>query len=84
MKVDEARALEMKAEGLVDETTAAKYLGISVATLRLQRCKSADISKMPRVPYVKFGRTVRYRPEQLKRYVDANAIGEELGAASGG
>jgi excisionase family DNA binding protein len=46
---------------------AAMYLGVSPGTLA-----NWHSSKSRRVPYVKIGRYVRYRPKDLEAFIEAN------------
>lgn len=52
---------------LITETEASKKLGISVATLRTWRC-----TRRVNIPFVKLGKSVRYRPEDLDEFVQNN------------
>ena len=60
---------------LVNEYQAAEQLCIAVQTLRNWR-------HMRRGPaYLKISRSVRYKPEDLEAYMDANRIDPEAGHA---
>jgi hypothetical protein len=50
-------------EGLWDEKTAARFLGVSVQFLQQDRAKSR------RIPYIKLGKAVRYDPADVRAYV---------------
>jgi len=50
---------------LVDETEAARILGLSVKTLRRNRWAG----KLP--SFVKLGRAVRYDPNDLRSFIEA-------------
>ena len=52
----------------MNELEAAKLLGISEKTLQAWRCNS----KGP--VYIKVGRTVRYRKEDLQSYIDRKTV----------
>ena len=54
--------------GLLDEHAAAKVLGLSVITLRNYR----HLRRGP--DYVKLGRSVRYRLEDLEEYIERHRI----------
>jgi hypothetical protein len=54
---------------LLDETEAAKYLGMSLAWMQQDR-----VSRR-RVPYIKIGRAVRYRVADLIAFVERCKVG---------
>jgi hypothetical protein len=58
---------------LLDEKGAAAQLNCSVAFLR--RCRLFHLGP----PYVKVGRLVRYRPQDLEAYILANLQGQAVG-----
>jgi excisionase family DNA binding protein len=54
---------------LVKQDEAAKYLGLSEATLERDRWRGGDI------PYIRIGpRAIRYDLEQLDEYIDRNTV----------
>ena len=54
----------MQDDKLLKEKEAAEFLGLSAGYLNCLRCAS----KGP--PFVKLGRAVRYRPDDLHRWVE--------------
>jgi len=52
----------------LDERDVANMIGISVQTLRNDRCSKR------RIPYVKFGRSVRYRYSDVIAFMEAHKI----------
>ena len=55
--------------GLIKQSEAASYLGLSEATLERDRWRGGDI------PYIKVGpRAIRYDLEQLNEYIDRNTV----------
>lgn len=52
---------------------AAKYLGLSMSTLNKWRCYGFG----PK--YLKLGRAVRYRLDELDRYLEARLLSSTLG-----
>ena len=54
---------------VLNEAEAADFLRLSVHTLRLDRRTTR------RIPFVKVGRAVRYRPESLRAMLEANEVG---------
>lgn len=52
---------------LLTTEEAAKYLGLKMNTLERWRCQYPD-----RLPFVKIGRTVKYRLEDLQNYISKN------------
>ncbi|WP_243438983.1 helix-turn-helix transcriptional regulator [Fundidesulfovibrio soli] len=53
---------------ILDERQAAQFLGISVRTLQARRLKCQP------PPFVKIGRSVRYRLADLERFIAENRI----------
>jgi excisionase family DNA binding protein len=53
--------------GLMKQAEAAKYLQISQYTLQTWRSRNRE-----RLPFVKVGGQVRYRREDLDRFIEAN------------
>lgn len=69
----------MADDALMDEKIAAPLLGLSVRPLQNDR-----VTGRLRIPYVRVGRAVRYRPADLRRWVDARVvIPAGLGKAGG-
>ena len=64
-----AKTLELQAD-LVHEKAAAEYLDISPGTLRVWRCTGRVA-----LPYIKVGRSVRYRVRDLERFIEQRTIG---------
>lgn len=58
---------------LLDEKQVANLLGLSVQTLRNDRAGRR------RIPYVKMGKAVRYRPEDVQAFIEGNRILGETG-----
>ena len=55
--------------GLIKQSEAASYLGLSEATLERDRWRGGDI------PYIKIGpRAIRYDLEQLNKYIERNTV----------
>jgi predicted DNA-binding transcriptional regulator AlpA len=59
----------MTFESLLGEREVARHLAVSLATIRRMRL----IGGGPR--YLKIGSSVRYRPEDLRSYLDARPTG---------
>jgi predicted DNA-binding transcriptional regulator AlpA len=53
---------------LWDERQAAEALSLSVPCLRAWRAKCTGL------PYVKLGRAVRYRPQDVERFIEAQLV----------
>jgi hypothetical protein len=53
---------------LVDTAEAAEYLGLSPAWFERDRWAG------PRVPFIRFGRRVRYRADDLRAYIEASTV----------
>ena len=58
------------ASKLVDEKLAAEILGITPGTLSVWRC-----TRRYPLPYVKIGRTVRYRLSDLEEFARSRTVG---------
>jgi excisionase family DNA binding protein len=58
---------------LMTPEEVAEYLGVSKETLNVWRC-----TKRYNLPYVKTGRLVRYRPEDVTSFVTSRLQGEVL------
>lgn len=61
----------MQIDQLLNEKQTAKILGRAVQTLRNDRATRR------RLPYVKIGRSVMYRPADVQKFIDENVIGGE-------
>ncbi|MCF7988025.1 MAG: helix-turn-helix domain-containing protein [Methylovulum sp.] len=59
----------LEIEALTDTNGAAQYLKIPAKTL--QKWRSTGYAN---IPYIKIGRKVRYRPSDLRTYVDRHLI----------
>ena len=67
-RADEDRRRQAVAHGLrrmLTETELAELVGLSVAGIRNQRARKIG------VPFVKFGRSVRYRAEDVETYINS-------------
>ena len=53
---------------LLDEKRVSEILGLSLQTLRNDRATRR------RIPYVKIGKSVRYRPEDLAALIESHRI----------
>ena len=53
--------------GLLTSAEAAKYLGLAEGTLIKERC-----TRTMRIPFVRIGRAVRYRREDLDKFIVDN------------
>lgn len=58
------------------ERAAADYVGLSVRTLQKRRFERQD------PPYLKIGRSVRYRLEDLDTFLEAHRIDPHKGVAN--
>ncbi len=59
---------------LLTETETADYLNLSRSTLRQQRMKVRPPSGVPLIPYVRFGRNVRYDVRQLDELIVSQRV----------
>ncbi|MGA2061053.1 MAG: helix-turn-helix domain-containing protein [Thermoguttaceae bacterium] len=58
------------ASPLVDEKQASEILGLAPGTLSVWRC-----TKRYDLPFVKVGRSIRYRISDLERFLESRTIG---------
>ena len=59
---------------LLPETEAANYIGMSVAYLRMDRCRGHLKGRTPGPPWLKLGRTVRYDTRDLDAWLNAQRV----------
>ncbi|MBN2295445.1 MAG: helix-turn-helix domain-containing protein [Pirellulales bacterium] len=57
---------------LLDEKKSAQFLDVSPGTLSVWRCER----RYP-LPYVKIGRSVKYKLSDLKRFIESRTVGGE-------
>jgi excisionase family DNA binding protein len=57
---------------MTDDNGAAKYLNVETGTLAVWRCTGRY-----KLPFVKIGRSVKYRYEDLDAFIARNTIGGE-------
>ena len=60
-----ATTLDLDAVGLLDCPEAAQMLGCSPRTVR-------RMTELRRIRFVKVGRLVRFRPQDIERYIASN------------
>ena len=58
-------------ETLITPEQAAEMLGVSVGTLSVWRC-----TRRYPLPFVKIGRSVKYKLASLEKFVESRTIGE--------
>ncbi len=63
---------KMMPKALLNEFEASKWLSVSVATLRCWRS-----THRVDLPFVRLGRAVRYRPEDLLHFVEAGLVSND-------
>jgi len=54
---------------LLTEDEVCEILNLNVSSLQRERCNGTGI------PYVKLGRRVRYKIEDIEKYIKANTVG---------
>lgn len=66
----------MHSTELLDETEAARYIGMSAAFLQASRIQPSATGKprTPGPPFMKLGRTVRYSREDLDRWLTEQRV----------
>ena len=63
-------AIATLASPLVDEKQASEILGLAPGTLSVWRC-----TKRYDLPFVKVGRSIRYRIADLERFLESRTVG---------
>lgn len=56
---------------LMDQKSAAAYLGTTVGTLNSWRCTGKNT-----IPYVRWGNRIRYRKEDLDAWIQNNLVNQ--------
>jgi len=59
---------------IFNEKVAAAYLGMSVGYLRQSRMKANQLGYEGGPPFIKIGRSVRYRLEDLEEYLQSRRV----------
>ena len=59
---------------VVGEREAAEYLGLARITLRMQRTRGAKTGSVPKIPFIRMGRAIRYRIKDLEEYLEQHLI----------
>jgi hypothetical protein len=59
---------------LLDELSAAEYISMSVAYLRADRCRGHVGGATPGPAYLRLGRTIRYRRDDLDAWLAARRV----------
>lgn len=59
---------------LLDERKAASYISMSVAYLRSDRCQGVTGNRTPGPSYLRLGRAIRYRREDLDAWLAAHRV----------
>ena len=67
-----ATAIASRPSPLVNEKVAAEILGVTAGTLSVWRC----VNRYP-LPYTKVGRAVRYRIEDLEKFIADRTVNGE-------
>ena len=59
----------------LSEAAAAEFLGLSKATLRIQRCCGPKKNGIPEIPFIRMGsRCIRYMRSDLVDYINQNRV----------
>ena len=59
---------------LLSEIEAAAYLKVSPSTLRQQRMKKRPPSRIPLIPFIRFGRNIRYDIRVLDEVIETATV----------
>ena len=65
---------EMQSKRLITDKQAARYLSMSESWLRQVRMEGNRKGRMPGPPYIRIGRAIRYRLEELNRWLDEHRV----------
>jgi hypothetical protein len=60
---------------LFTEKEVASILRLNPGTLRRQRCEGCREGGLPLIPYLRLGRSVRYRPEDIAAIIEGSMVG---------
>ena len=63
-------------ERILTENEAAPLIGFSVTSLRMWRHLDAKKGRAPRLPYLRLGRAIRYRPADIEAFLERGRVGE--------
>ncbi len=69
---------EAEMRRLLTDVEAARFLAISPVTLRIQRSQGARAGRLALVPYLRFGRAIRYDPRDLERFLQEHRVGGDI------
>lgn len=61
-------------ETLITEAEAARVLSLAAGTLKKARIHRLANNPLRDLPYVRIGRSVRYRRSDIEAYIEAHAI----------
>ena len=61
---------------LVTEPEAAKALGVAAGTLKAARLHRLESNPLRTLPYVKIGRSIRYRKSDIAAWIESNLVRE--------
>lgn len=64
----------MSGPTLLTEPEAAAYIGMSVAYLRMDRCRGHLTGRTPGPPYLRLGRSIRYDTHDLDAWLGARRV----------
>jgi predicted DNA-binding transcriptional regulator AlpA len=59
---------------LIDERAAAEYIGMTTSALRVWRAQTSPRSRTVGPPFVRIGRTIRYRVTDLDAWIAAHLV----------
>ena len=62
---------------VMNEREAARYIDLSVSFLRQSRMNGDRRSRTPGPPFVRIGRSIRYRVEDLDRWLLEHRVGSD-------
>lgn len=61
-------AVKVNVPVLLTEAQVSAMTGVPVTSLKTERCRGIGL------PYVKFGRRVRYRADDIAAFINANSV----------
>ncbi|MAS10318.1 helix-turn-helix domain-containing protein [Salinisphaera sp.] len=73
---------ETKPAQLVTPEHAAKALSVSESTLKAARLHHLKSNPLRDLPYVRIGRSVRYRRSDIEAWIESNVIDPSSGAVA--
>lgn len=66
---------------LISESEAARALGVSPSTIKQARLHRLTSNPLRDLPYIKIGRSVRYRRSDITAWIETHTVRSDTGEA---